>query len=279
MTIVSTRIICILAAVMLTAVAGCGKSEKGTGNESHPAVRGVTLQKAESTSIPELFEATGTVRARNSSQISARIAGTVTGIYVREGDRVQRGKLLLALESAENTAGAAGAAYAVEDAQRAVDEALTRKKLADVTFDRFAKLYSEQAATRQEFDTRKAERDMAVQGLARARARLAQARESARASAAVAGYTRVVAPLTGIVTGKSVDTGMTVFPGMPLLTVEEEGHYRLEVNVPETLPGKVKTGRKLPISIDGAEASTSGTIVEIVPKVEDRKSTRLNSSH
>jgi len=62
---------------------------------------------------------------------------------------------------------------------------------------------------------------------------------------------------------------------MPLLTVEEEGHYRLEVNVPETLPGKVKTGRKLPISIDGAEASTSGTIVEIVPKVDPVSRTYL----
>jgi multidrug efflux system membrane fusion protein len=275
MRMLSARIICLLMSVMLLGFAGCGKREKVTGQEPHPAVRGVTLEKVESSTIPELFEASGTVRARNSSQISARLAGTVTAIHVREGDRVRRGKLLLTLESTENTAGAAGAAYAVEEAQQAVDEAVTRKKLADVTFDRFAKLYREQAATRQEFDTRKAERDVAEQGLARARARLAQARESARATSTLAGYARVVAPFTGIVTGKSVDVGMTVFPGMPLMTVEEEGQYRLEVNVPETLPGKVKAGQTVQISIDGAKAGATGRIVEIVPRVDPVSRTYL----
>ncbi len=268
MRIVSAGIACLLAAGLLAGAAGCNEDERGTVKDFHPVVRGITLEKIEFTSIPELAEVSGTVRSRNSALISARIPGTVRRIYVTEGDRVARGSLLLTVEALENTAGAAGAAYAVEEAQRAVDEALTRKKLADVTFERFARLYGEQAATRQEFDTRKAERDMANQGLGRARARLAQARESARAAAVVAEYSRVTAPMKGIVTGKSVDAGATVFPGMPLLTVEDEGQYRLEVSVPETLLGKVRTGEAVPVSIDGLGRDSSGRIVEVVPKVD-----------
>ncbi|HET6420775.1 MAG TPA: efflux RND transporter periplasmic adaptor subunit [Geobacteraceae bacterium] len=258
---------CILVAGLLAGASGCG-GEKGVPREEHPVVKGTTVEKVESTVIPARFAATGTVRARNSAVLSARIQGTVSRILVKEGDRVQRGELLASLEATESTAGAAGAAYAVDEAKRAVDEALTRKKLADITFNRYAKLYSEQAATRQEYDTQKAERDMAEQGLSRARAKLAQAREAARSAGAIAGYTRIVSPLSGVVSGKSVDVGATVFPGTPLLTVEEQGHYRLEANAPESLMDNIRVGQEIPVFLDGIDGKYTGRVAEIVPKVD-----------
>jgi RND family efflux transporter MFP subunit len=253
MRIVSSGYAFLLAAALFLSLAGCSH-DGGGEKEKHPVVTGLTLEKIASVSVPEQFEATGTVRARNTAQLSARISGTVSGIHAKEGDRVRRGSLLLTLEALESTAGATGAAHAVEEAQ-------ARKKLADVTFERFSKLYEEQAVTRQELDTRRAERDVANQGLARAR-------ETARAASAVAGYTRIVTPVNGVVTAKSVDAGATVFPGMPLMTVEEEGRYRLEVAVPESLQGKVAMGASVPVSLDGVPAGAVGTVVEIVPKVD-----------
>jgi len=265
----SAGIAFLLAAGIVAGSTGCSDiGDKGSGKGEHPLVHGVTLEKIAFATIPETFEATGTVRAKNSAALSARIAGTISGIHAKEGDHVRRGELLLTLDAPESSARAAGAGYAVEEAQRAVDESLARYKLATVTFERFAQLYREQAATRQEFDTRHAERDMTEQGLARARARLAQSREWARAAGAISGYTRITAPVSGIVTGKSVDTGATVFPGMLLITVEEEGSYRLEVTMPESLVGKVKMGQTVPVSIDGAAEEGLGTVVAIVPRVE-----------
>jgi multidrug efflux system membrane fusion protein len=258
---------CLLATVLLAGASGCNR-EKAAPLEAHPAIRGITVEKVEWTTMPSRFEATGTVRAKNSAALSARISGTVSAILVKEGDRVQRGRLLATLEAMESTAGAASAAFAVDEAKRSVDEALTRKKLADITFDRFAKLYNEQAATRQEFDTRKAERDMAEQGLSMARARLAQAREASRAAGAIAGYTKIVSPLNGIVSAKSVDVGATVFPGMPLLTVEEEGRSRLDVSAPESLLGKIGVGQEIPLTLDGIDGKYTGRVIEIVPKVD-----------
>jgi len=253
MRIVSSGYAFLLAAALFLSLAGCTDREKEE-KAAHPVVTGLTLEKISSVSIPERFEATGTVRARTTAQLSARISGTVSGIHAKEGDRVRRGSLLMTLEALESTAGATGAAHAVE-------EAMARKKLADVTFERFSKLYEEQAVTRQELDTRRAERDVANQGLARAR-------ETARAASAVAGYTRIVAPVSGVVTAKSVDAGATVFPGMPLMTVEEEGRYRLEVAVPESLQGKAAMGVSVPVSLDGVPPGAVGRVVEIVPKVD-----------
>lgn len=257
----------VMAAAMVTAaLAGCGKEE------AHPqaipqVVKGVTVMDISAGTVPEVMEAVGTVKAENSAVIAARIPGTVTGVLVREGERVSKGKLLVTLMATETTAGAAGATAAVEEAKRGLDEALARKRLADTTFGRYERLLKEQAVTRQEFDSRQMEKEVADQGVERARARLVQAEEAARSSAAVAGYTRITAPLAGVVTGKTVDVGMTVFPGMPLMTVEQEGAYRLEVNAPASLLGKVKVGDRVDVVLPGMP-ETAGRVVEVIPSAD-----------
>lgn len=262
-------IVCLVLAAGSLTTAGCGeKVSPGAGKSAAPVVTGVTLQSVTSGAIPEQIEAVGTVKARNSSSIAARIAATVNGVHVKEGDRVAKGKLLVTLEAAELAAGAAGARANAEEAVRGVEDARAREKLAAVTFERYQKLLQEQAVTRQEFDVRRMEKDVAAEGMARAEARLAQAREGAKSAGAIAGYTRITAPLAGIVTARPVEVGMTVFPGMPLLTVEEEGHYRLEVAAPESLAGKVRTGTPVRFSIDGIGAGMSGTVAEAVPAVD-----------
>ena len=264
-----TAVTCLFAAAIVVAASGCGKNGKeGTPRENPPAVKGATLQTIREEVIPDRLETVGTVKARNSAVIAARIPGTVTSIFVKEGERVSRGKVLLTIEAAESIAGAAGAQAGVEEALRGVEEARTRKTLADATFGRYQKLFQEQAVTRQEFDGREMEREVAAQGLARAEARLSQVREGSKAASAVAGYTRVTSPLAGIVTSKTVDPGMTVFPGMPLLTVEEEGRYRLEAAVPESLVGKVRSGDSAKVAIDGFAGNLAGRVAEVVPTVD-----------
>lgn len=258
---------CLLAAGLL-ALGGCARKEQEEGTAgTPPVVRGVTVEEVGASVLPDVQEAVGTVKARNSALIAARLAGTVKAVHVREGDRVPRGRLLVSLEAAESTAGAAGAAAGAEEAKRALDEARARQKLAEATFERYRKLFQEQAVTRQEFDGKETEKTVAAEGVARAEARLTQARETSRAAGAVAGYTRITAPIAGVVTGKTVDAGMTVFPGTQLMTVEEEGSYRLEVAAPEALLGRVKSGVSLRVSLDGGGEMT-GRVAEVVPTVD-----------
>jgi RND family efflux transporter MFP subunit len=258
----------LLATWALLAFSGCNRdAPRGGAPERPPVLRGVTLETTREESIPDLVEVTGTVRARNSALIASRIPGTVTGILVREGERAPKGKLLLTIEAAESLAGAAGARAAAEEALRGVEEARARKRLADTTFERYTILFREQAVTRQELDGRQMERDVAAEGFARAEARLNQAREGAKAAATLAGYSRVTAPFAGIVTSKTAEMGMTVFPGTPLLTLEEEGHYRLEAILPESLMGKAKQGDKIGVAIDGI-GDLNGMVAEVAPAAD-----------
>jgi RND family efflux transporter MFP subunit len=261
-----TVVAVLFAAVTFALVTGCSKEKAGAAVPG-PVVKGVGVEQITSGEIPDVIEAVGSVRARNIAIISARIPGTVTAVVVREGERVSRGKVLATLMANESLAGAAGAEAGVEEAKRALDEAVARQKLATSTFARYSNLLREQAVTQQEFDSRLMEKEVADQGVARAKARLAQAQETHRASETVAGYTRITSPLTGIVTGKSIDMGMTVFPGMQLMTVEDDSVYRLEVMAPATLLGKIKVGDKVAVSLSGIP-ELSGRVAEVIPSAD-----------
>jgi RND family efflux transporter MFP subunit len=254
--------------LVLTLAACSGKNPERPAGQELPPIKGAQLETVQSGVIPEQLAAVGTVRAVTNATVSARIPGVIATLAVREGDSVKKGQVLLTLLAQEAASGAVGAVASVDEAARAVDEARSRLKLAESTFGRYEKLLAEQAVTRQEFDQRLHEREVASQGVARAEARLAQAQAGATAAKTVADYTRITAPIGGVVTRKQAELGATVFPGMPLLTIEEAGRYLLEVAAPESLLGTVRVGQRLAVAFDGQDGPHSGTVSEVVPLVD-----------
>jgi RND family efflux transporter MFP subunit len=254
-------------ALLIASALGCGKKDGEPAPQSKPvAVQGASVAAVALEAIPEVQEAVGSVKARNLAIVSARIAGSVSGVYVKEGERVARGKLLAVIEAVEGGAAAAGAAAGAEEAARGVEEARARQKLADATLARYRKLFNEKAVTPQEFEGRQMEQEVAVQGVARAEARLSQARQGAKGAGTIAGYGKVTAPISGLVVTKQVEPGQTVFPGTPLVTIEGEDGFRLEVAAGEALLGKVKLGDLTGIAVPGAPIT--GRVSEIVPMVD-----------
>ena len=163
----------LLATMVLTASlsgTGCSKKHEAGKTENVPAaiVKGVSLETVKSTAIPELLDVTGSVHARTSAIVSPRIPGSISILRVREGDRVKKGQLLAQLDAQENQATAGVATAAIDEAHRGLDEALSRKKLADTTFDRYSNLMKDQAVSRQEFDIKQTEKEVAAQVVARA---------------------------------------------------------------------------------------------------------------
>ena len=254
---------------LLLMINGCSKHHESEKKQATPTVvKGALVETVKATGIAETFEVTGSVKARTSAVVSARIPGTINLLRVREGDRVTKGQLLLQLNAQENSATAAAANAGIDEAKQGLAEAMTRKKLADTTFERYQKLFNEQAVTRQEFDTRQSERDLADQWVARAEARLKQAKESSRGASTIADYTRIAAPISGIITSKQVDLGASVFPAQPLMTIEDEGSYQLDLAIPESMGAKVKSGTPVQVALDATNTLFDTKIVEIVPSAD-----------
>ena len=264
----SAFILLCLAAALFSA--GCSGSKQPDKKEAAVAaiVKGVTLETVKSVPVPETLEVVGAVRARTSAVVSARVPGTISVLRVREGDRVKKGQILVQLEAQENAATAAAAAAAIDEAHRGLEGARARKRLSDATFERYQKLFTDQAVTRQEFDVRQTEKELADQEVARAESRVKQAQQGSRAAATMADYTRIVAPISGVITARQADLGATVFPAQPLMTIEDEGTYQLELAVPESAMSRVRPGTLVQVTMDTLSSSFATRIAEIVPATD-----------
>lgn len=259
-----------MISVVVLMLTGCHQGQDVSKKEPAPltVAKGVVVAMVKSSTLPETLEVVGTVHARTSAVVSVRVPGAISFLRASEGDRVKKGQLLAQLNAEENQATAAVATAGIEDARRSLSEAETRKRLADATFERYQKLFNEQVISRQEFDIKQAEIELASAGVAGAQIRLKQAQAGARAASTLADYTRIVAPISGVITGKFVDFGSTVFPSQPIVTIEDEDSLYLEFLLPESLASEVKPGSPVQVTLDAFHSVFAAKITEVVPAAD-----------
>jgi RND family efflux transporter MFP subunit len=121
----------IIAAVVIIAIAiklrGGHEAEGPARRPARPiSVRTIS---AVPRAIPDLVWASGTVAPYAEAQLAPRIMSTVAAVYVREGDRVRRGQVLVRLESKDLAAQVASAGAAVKSADAMKEKAGTAVEL------------------------------------------------------------------------------------------------------------------------------------------------------
>jgi multidrug efflux pump subunit AcrA (membrane-fusion protein) len=167
-----------------------------------------------------------------------------------------------------------------EAAAASVRTAESNKLLAAQTFARFKELYARRSASGQEFDEAQARLTSADSELVRAKAnvqtvlsrkpqvnaRIDQARADIANTKVYEGYRRIVSPVSGVVVKKFAESGAIASPGVPLLSIEDNSQYLLEVGVEETQSRLVRLGSRVNVRIDAlAQAELFGTVAEILP--------------
>ncbi len=268
-----------LALIIATFLAGCGSSKQA--QKPAPAVvSGVSIETVHLQTTPEYYEAVGTVKPEITSVVGAQIGGTVKRVLVKEGNRVRRGQLLAEIDSRTQQAQLEAAAAGIEESdqglvevQQALQAAKADRTFAEATFRRYKVLLAKKSVSQQEYDNAETRYKAALANekateakLKQMEARRRQAQAQHSSAATVFSYSRVVSPIDGVVTAKSVDEGTLVMPGTPLITVEDTGHFRLDANVPVAFLGIVRIGESVPVTIGSGQVA--GRVVEIVPATD-----------
>lgn len=260
-------------------------------------VQGAKIETVKTLSADDYYEAVGTVRAKTSSLVAARIMGNVTSVRVREGDRVRAGQTLIEIEDRDAPvqiqkaqAGVRETTEALDEAERNIraaesarDAARANESLASSTFNRYRTLFDRQSVSAQEFDevrtkleVVKAESERADRMLQAAKARrnqmlgrIDQAKADVSNARVHASYARLVSPIDGLVVAKQVDVGSMATPGLPLLTIENDANYQLEVSVEESQLGKIHLGDQASVTIEAlGDQQLTCAVVEIVPATD-----------
>jgi HlyD family secretion protein len=242
--------------------------------------------------------ASGEIRPKTYTNVLAEGFGKITEIYVKEGDVVKRGDVLLQLENIQPTAdveaqragqasqeaGVKSAEANYRSAQAEVNRARAENDRAKFDWERGQQLYEAELISKQEFDARKASFDASVAALDAANARLQVTRAELERSRSILEQTRAVltrardvlrkttitAPISGVVTyiavrvGENVVMGIQNAPGSYLMTISDMSVVTAEVKVDETDIVNVKHGQEVDVTIDAVPGKTfKGRVTEV----------------
>lgn len=265
-----------LVTLLTLLLGGCGGS--APKQPAAEVVSGLRVDTVRVENVPNEIEAPGTVASVATAQIAARTMGTVERVAVREGDRVHRGQLLIALDERELLARRDAAQAALreaaagrDEAARAVTAAQAQADVAAKTYDRYVFLRDQKSVSPQEFDEVEGKQRAVQAALAQAKARAAQAdagyaraEQESGAASTVAGYARILAPFDGVVVRRLVESGSMAAPGVPLLIVEDTSLYRLEATVEAADAASIRRGSKARIRLDAIpDKEFAGTVAEL----------------
>ena len=242
------RLARIVGTALVAFAAACGR----TPESKTPVVASVSAGSTfvvHDTTIDATFDAAGIAAPIQQATLSTKLMGAVTDVFVREGDHVTAGQVLVRIDARDLSAKSAQAAAVVAEAEAVHNDAI-------VQANRMRALYADSAATRAQFDA-------AETGLARAAAGLETARAAASELGAVSSYSIIRAPFAGIVIKRFVDAGAFAAPGTPLMAMQDVSSLRISASTTPEIARTLERGQVLAALVEHAPVRV--TIEGVVP--------------
>ncbi|WP_058088694.1 efflux RND transporter periplasmic adaptor subunit [Aquabacterium parvum] len=197
----------LFAILGVLALAGWGVYAKFIKKAPAPEV--ITAE-VERTNLEDTVLASGTIKSERDVNVGAQVSGQIKRLHVALGDQVKQGQLLAEIDSTtqNNTLRNAEAQVALLQAQLQAKEALYRQ--AEITFKRQQGLFKLDAASKAELDGAEATLATTRADINALQAQIRQANISVDTARVNLGYTRILAPIDGVVTGVIAEEGRTV---------------------------------------------------------------------
>lgn len=276
-----------MLSLTLALVCGCNRRDQ----QQQPQVRAVPVAVAQRGNISHVLSVAGQFQPYQVVEVHAKVSGYVRKIFVDIGDRVHAGEMLATLEVPELNAqyrGTESEALRAQDAIAAAQHELSRAQALHVAVQANYDRLSQAAAQRpgliaeQELDNARSQAQATQEQIDTGQSQLAAAREGALAAAndqqrvgALESYTKITAPLTGVVIWRYADTGVLLQQGtnsstqsLPLIKLAQSDLLRLRVPVPEDAVRYVHEGDAMEIRVAALNRSFNGKIVRFTRNLD-----------
>jgi RND family efflux transporter MFP subunit len=197
----------------------------------------------------------GTLRPWQEVSIFARTTGYLKKYYVDISNDVTAGQLMAEIDAPEVDQELDQSKAAQLQAQAAVTKATTDRDLAKVTLDRYQSLKETHSIAPQDLDEKQSACDAAIAALAQAKANLAAAEANVRRLTELQSFEKVVAPFSGVVTGRAYDVGSYIMGNptgvdiKPMYKIAENDILRAFVNVPQSNALQIKKGMEVEVTV------------------------------
>ncbi len=206
----------------------------------------------------------GSIEAVTEAPVLARASGYIVKRSADIGDRVAAGQVLAEIEAPEidqqiqqAKAQVDQSASAIQQAQANLVQGQANLQLAEVTKDRWQKLFDKGVVSRQENDTyrtqwvaQQANVEALEKAVAAARSNLGAAEANLARLNDLHSYQTVRAPFAGVITLRNVDVGALVTEGATLLyRIAQTDRLRTYLNVPQADADSVRPGQQATLVI------------------------------
>jgi len=211
--------------------------------------------------LADRIEATGELRAKDHATIASEVPGRITELAVEEGQAVEAGQLLVAIDPQKRELEVADARARLAETKASLEE-LTRN------LARAEKLHAQAIASDQALDKARTE-------LASARSRVEAARAGLGVAERALQDANVRAPFAGVVAQREVSRGEYVQVGQALLDVVALDPIEVEFSLAERDSARVRDGLEVAVRVAPyPDEIFRGTVSVISPTI-DRKTRTL----
>ncbi|HSH88383.1 MAG TPA: efflux RND transporter periplasmic adaptor subunit [Ramlibacter sp.] len=232
------------------ALAACSKSEPPP-----EPVRSVKVIAVGVDRIKSDHEFAGEVKPRVESRLGFRVAGKIVKRQAELGQHVKAGQVLAQLDPRDY--------QLATDAVRAqVAAASTNRDLAAADYRRYATLKEQNFISGAELERRET-------SLKAAQAQLDQAKAQLASQGNQAGYTSLVADVSGVVTAVEAEPGQVVTAGMTIFRIAQDGPRDVVFSVPEDKVVAIKPGSDVSVRAWANEsAPLAGKVREVAASAD-----------
>jgi len=224
---------------------------KGKAGTAAPAFR---LEAVQLGSVTSSVTATGTLNAVTQIEVGTQVSGQISAIYADFNDHVKAGQLIARIDPTLLE-------QAVSDAEAGVERSQAALLRAEREYARSKELYDKKVLTESEFNDAEYTRSVAQADAKSAQVSLDRARRNLA-------YTRIYAPIDGVVVERNVDVGQTVaasFSAPQLFLIAQDlSEMEILASVDESDIGEIRAGQEVTFTVQAyPDATFSGAVRQV----------------
>ena len=256
----SKKNVFLFALVALAALFGCKAwfKDEPVSYITEPVIR---------KNIEKSVNATGEVKAIELVTVGAQTSGKIEYLPVKVGQRIQKGDLIAQIDSTtqENDVNSTKAKLTSLKAQ--LNAAEISAKIAEKQFVREQRLLKKNAASQEDFENAKDAFEAAKAKVTELKASIAETALALNTAETNLGYTKITAPLDGVVVSVPVKTGQTVNAAMntpTIVQIADLSQMEILIEISEGDIGKVQTGAKVTYTVLSAPETVYETTLKSI---------------
>lgn len=204
--------------------------------------------------LRQLMPLSGSLRAVSQASVKAKVSGEVREVLVREGEAVQAGQVVIKMDTSDYQA-------RVDQAAGALQAARGQLEIATKTRDNNKALLDKGFISKTAFDNAESQYSIA-------RANVESARGALDVAQKALADTVVRAPISGLVSTRTVQPGEKVSPDNRLLDVVDLSQLEMEAAVPAGDIMHVALGQEVKVRVEGLPNQLAGKVVRINPATQ-----------